>query len=90
MSSTQTPIAEACEIVGGQAEMARLLSVTPSAVNQWCTRLRSVPAERCPEIERATRDKGRAILCEQLRPDVSWSVLRDAPKRKPKRTTVEG
>lgn len=39
------------------------------AVKAW---LRSrVPAEHCPSIERAT-----GVLCEELRPDVEWSVLR--------------
>jgi DNA-binding transcriptional regulator YdaS (Cro superfamily) len=44
----------------------------------------SVPAEWCPAIERATRsvatEKGDASLivtCEELRPDVPWSVLRE-------------
>jgi DNA-binding transcriptional regulator YdaS (Cro superfamily) len=32
-----------------------------------------VPAERCPAIEEAT---GGLVRCEDLRPDVAWSVLR--------------
>ncbi len=63
------PIVDACEILGGQAEMARGLSVTPAAVNQWCRGLRAVPAERCPTIQRLT---GGRITCKQLRPDVDW------------------
>ena len=34
---------------------------------------RPIPAEHCPAIERAT---GGAVRCEELRPDVAWSVLR--------------
>lgn len=33
----------------------------------------NVPAEHCPAIERATAG---AVRCEDLRPDVAWSVLR--------------
>jgi DNA-binding transcriptional regulator YdaS (Cro superfamily) len=36
----------------------------------WKARGR-VPAEHCPSIEAAT-----GIRCEDLRPDVNWSVLR--------------
>ena len=59
--------------VGGQARMAKLLAVTPPTVNQWIKGSRPIPAERCPEIERIT---GGAVRCEDLRPDVNWSVLR--------------
>ncbi len=50
-----------------------------SAVNaplMWKRRGR-VPAEWCPSIERATRDQGAVVTCEELRPDVEWSALRD-------------
>jgi len=42
-------------------------------VNQWATGRRPVPAEFCPKIERATSG---AVRCEDLRPDIEWSVLR--------------
>lgn len=45
-------------------------------VYQWAGGSRQVPAERCPDIEAAT---GGAVTCEELRPDVSWHVLRNAP-----------
>lgn len=73
MSQVESPIVRACREVGGQAELARVLKVTPAAVNQWCRSTRDVPAERCPEIERATNG---AVRCEDLRPDVAWEVLR--------------
>lgn len=37
---------------------------------------RPVPAEHCPAIERATRERGEPVLCEWLNPTVSWDVLR--------------
>lgn len=73
MSTNTAPIAAACELAGGQAKLANVLGVTPSAVHQWVKGVREVPAERCPEIEAAT---GGQVTCEQLRPDVRWSVLR--------------
>lgn len=53
--------------------MARILGVKPPTVNQWVNGDRHVPAERCPDIEAAT---GGAVTCEELRPDISWAVLR--------------
>lgn len=60
-----------------QAELAKVLGVTPGAVNQWANGLSAVSAERCPAIERAT---GGLVRCEDLRPDVQWSVLRNTPE----------
>jgi len=45
-----------------------------SDVSNWATGQRQVPAERCPQIESAT---GGLVRCEDLRPDVQWSVLRN-------------
>ncbi len=56
-----------------QAELAKRLGVTPGAVSQWVKGLSAVSAERCPAIEAAT---GGLVRCEDLRPDVAWSVLR--------------
>lgn len=53
--------------------LADLIGVSPAAVNQWISGHRPIPAERCPAIERATNG---AVRCEDLRPDVEWSVLR--------------
>ena len=67
-------ILEAAEVVGGQAALARKLGVAPPTINQWANGTRPIPAERCPEIEAAT-----GVRCEDLRPDVNWSVLRGTP-----------
>ena len=37
------------------------------------------PAEMCPKVERITRDAGQPVLCEWLRPDVEWHVVRENP-----------
>lgn len=57
-------------------ELARSLGMEYSAlVSQWAHGVRRVPAERCPDIERAT---GGQVTCEELRPDIDWAVLRGA------------
>ena len=69
----KTPLKIACEKVGGQAVLARLLGVKAPTVNQWVHAARPIPAERCPVIERLTAG---AVTCEDLRPDVDWAYLR--------------
>lgn len=59
---------------GAASRLASALGVRPVMVSQWTSGLKSVPAERCPEIERATAG---AVTCEELRPDVAWDVLRE-------------
>ena len=59
-----------------QAALARKLGVTAGAVNQWANGTSAVAAERCPQIEQATAGQ---VRCEDLRPDVQWSVLRNSP-----------
>ena len=65
-------IEKAALAVGGVSALAAAVGVSTQAPCMWKTR-RSVPAEYCPAIERATRG---AVRCEDLRPDVDWSVLR--------------
>ncbi len=68
----------AAEVVGGQAALASGLGF-PDRRHVWPwfnDPRRRVPAEHCPKIEKLTRDLGRPVLCEQLRPDVAWEVLR--------------
>ena len=66
------PVNHAIEVMGGVAETVRKLGLNGHAtVYQW-TKTR-VPAERCIQIEAATNG---LVRCEDLRPDVQWSVLR--------------
>jgi len=76
MTETPTsisPIDRAIAVLGSASALASALEVSAAAVGQWKSGDRRVPAERCPEIERAT---GGKVRCEELRPDVAWDVLR--------------
>jgi DNA-binding transcriptional regulator YdaS (Cro superfamily) len=77
MENQTSAIRRACELVGGQSALARLLNIAPPTVNEWVKGDRRIPAERCPEIEDAT---DKRVTCEELRPDVRWSVLRGEAK----------
>lgn len=69
-----TPLHRAVALAGSQAELARRIGVKQMHVWNWLNRSKGkVPAERCPDIERAT---GGAVRCEELRPDVDWNYLR--------------
>ncbi|OJU90979.1 MAG: Cro/Cl family transcriptional regulator [Burkholderiales bacterium 66-5] len=65
---------QALDNAGGPAKLAALLGCSVQAVCFWRDGLRRIPAERCPDIERLT-----GVRCEELRPDVNWTVLRGAP-----------
>jgi DNA-binding transcriptional regulator YdaS (Cro superfamily) len=56
--------------------------ISRTRVWNWINRDKRFPAEFCPSIEAIT-----GITCEQLRPDVEWSVLR-GKKRKAKQSPV--
>ncbi len=60
---------------GDGSRLARKLGVSPVLVSQWRNGVRPVPADRCPDIERATNG---VVMCEDLRPDVDWAVLRNS------------
>lgn len=83
-----TAIRTAADVFGGQAALARRLEVKPPTVNQWCKGDRRVPAELCPLIERATRERGNVVRCEELRPDVAWDVLRMQAEPLPEATAA--
>ena len=92
MSTKQTPqeldaLKRAAAIFGGQAGLAEALDLKDRR-NLWpyFGSGRRFPAELCPKVERITTANGSPVLCEELRPDVDWSVLR---RRRPKsRATV--
>lgn len=58
---------------GRAASLGRELDITSVLISQWANGTRQIPAERCPEIEKATKG---AVTCEELRPDVDWAYLR--------------
>lgn len=65
----------AIEKAGGISALAKSLDLSGHAViHQW--RLNRVPAEQCPRIESLT-----GVPCEELRPDIAWSVLRSNPAK---------
>lgn len=77
MNSENTPIRRACVICGSASVLAQAVNKSPQFISQMVKGTRQVPAELCPEIERATRERGSPVLCEELRPDVRWDVVRN-------------
>lgn len=74
--AAMSPIERAIRCFGSQTAMAAALGVKQPTISEWLRGERPVPAERCPQIERETRERGDAVLCEDLRPDVAWGVVR--------------
>ncbi len=74
----KSPAERAIEILGGPVAAARALDIAHRQTVEHWVRNR-VPAEYCPLIERETRALGSPVLCEELRPDIEWGVLREAP-----------
>lgn len=70
---TQLPIRKAAEIVGSQVALASALGTSKQNISSWI-RTERVPTKYCPDIEQATNGQ---VTCEELRPDVNWSVLRN-------------
>lgn len=67
-------LSRAIKHAGGQTALANGIGVLQQQVWNWLNRGDGrVPAEYCPAIEEFT---GRAVTCEDLRPDVRWDVLR--------------
>lgn len=68
---------------GGQAILGGQIGVSQQAVSHWLQAGR-VPAAYCPSCERTSRNAvsenpelGPVVTCEQINPDVDWSVLRN-------------
>lgn len=79
LTPDQIAAARAIGTLGGPVKAARLLNVKGhrhQTVQSWLKN--RVPAEYCPLIERETRLKGSPVLCEELRSDIAWGVLRRA------------
>lgn len=72
-------IAAAVEKTGaGQAGLARLLGVSPQAVNQWVNGNRPVPSRHVLAIEKAT-----GVSRHELRPDVFGPGAADESREQP-------
>lgn len=82
MEKPNTAISEACRVLGGQAELARAVRVSPGAVNQWCKGGRPVPEDRAVVIERLTSFR---VSADDLCPDTRWHRVPDPawPNGKP-------
>lgn len=75
-ANEKAALIRAAELLGGQAAVAAACGFNDRRhVWPWFNTSRRVPAEHCPAIEKATNG---AVRCEELRPDVAWSVLREA------------
>jgi DNA-binding transcriptional regulator YdaS (Cro superfamily) len=59
-----------------QASLARAIGVTPGAVSQWVNGQSLLTAKQAVLIEQATNG---LVRCEELLPDIPWSVLRSKP-----------
>jgi DNA-binding transcriptional regulator YdaS (Cro superfamily) len=66
-NESQQHLQRAVEIVGSRSELARQLGITRAALGHWFTRDKVVPANRCRDIQRLTRNK---VTAKQMRPDV--------------------
>lgn len=71
MHTNKSPIERACDAVGSQAEMARILEVTPAMINQLMKGSRPVPVEHCYAIEVASKG---SVTRRDLRPD-DWQKI---------------
>jgi len=74
------PLQKAVHLIGGQTATAKAVGrgIKQAHVYNWLNSPNpdlTPPAEYCPAIERATAGQ---VRCEELRPDVEWSVLRCA------------
>jgi DNA-binding transcriptional regulator YdaS (Cro superfamily) len=79
-----THIQRAIALFDSAADFAGAIGRSPQFVSQVLKGERPVPADLCLVIERETRArallKGAApVLCEELRPDVAWGVIRATP-----------
>lgn len=64
-------IKKACDVVGSQINLAKLIGVTPPAISQWSNGLRPVPIEKIVLIEQVTSG---AVTRKDLRPN-DWHLI---------------
>ena len=68
-----------CQFFGSQKKTAQILDVSIGMVNHVVQGRRPMPSEWAPIIEEAS---GGKFLCEELAPNVKWSVVANRPRRK--------
>lgn len=89
MNASPHPLDQAALLLGGRSVLAERLKVSVAAVGNW--KVRGVPIEHCPAIERIT---GAQVRRQQLRPD-DWreiwpELAEDAPADHPTATEAAG
>lgn len=80
-SPEKRALVTAAEVFKSKSGLAKALGMSKQGIHPYFHTSRPFPAELCPTVERLTREQGSAVLCEELRPDVEWSVLRHKPRR---------
>jgi DNA-binding transcriptional regulator YdaS (Cro superfamily) len=74
----QDALRKAIGILGSQTAVAAAAGekVKTGHIFHWLNKSSEVPATYCPGIERATREKGVPVFCEQLCPGTDWASVR--------------
>lgn len=68
-------VSEIVRSLGGPVSIGRHLGISSQAISLWIRKNR-IPAERVPDLELLARGLGADVRAEQMRPDVSWAVIR--------------
>lgn len=68
------PLKKAIITAGGQRELARLCGVSQAAVSKWLNGISKIGEDKAILLEQALNG---LVTCEELRPDVNWSVIRN-------------
>jgi DNA-binding transcriptional regulator YdaS (Cro superfamily) len=74
----QEALRKAIEVLGTQKAVAAAAGddIKTGHIFHWLNKAPEVPARYCPGIERATREKGDTVFCEQLCPSTDWASVR--------------
>jgi DNA-binding transcriptional regulator YdaS (Cro superfamily) len=84
--SPQDALKVAIRVLGSQTAVAAAAGpdIGTAHVYHWLKPTSGgVPARYCPGIERATREKGETVFCEQLCPTTDWAAIRAETGPKP-------
>lgn len=73
--SERAALKRAIKLFPSANKFAEAIGVSWATPAMWQTR-KGVPAEHCLLIERETRALGKPVVCEELRTDLPWDVLR--------------